>query len=282
MAKTPGRLKDICLVRALMTLRGIKVEDLAFHAGVQLENLTAWLSGTQSALAHRSYISVLSYLGITKEGLTGSHVQVWELEAPRKFSPIQLEALKQIAPWLVGGQIAEITGDFQPVFHKVRAYAIRGKSFKVIVLVKGGMRMPAKLEASMLPNIQTRISGDKKDGSCHVDPLYWHAVRNSAITPAEFDDIFTGNYSEWSWNDVRLIARERGITPSSMAKWVLSRDPKDSAALAQINEGFGGEVVVEGEVEKEPAREAPAKTPRPAKKAEKVLMAVPTPLTRQH
>lgn len=287
MAKVQGRLKDICLVRALMTLRGITVEDLAFHAGVQLENLTAWLTGAQSALAHRSYISVLSYLGITKDGLTGSHVQVWTMHAPRSFSEVQQEALRQIAPWLVGGQIAEITGDFQPVMKKVRAYAIRGKSFKIIVLITGGMRKPAELDSTMLPNIQPRTGGEHQNGSCHVDPLYWHAVRNSAITPSEFDDIFTGSYNEWSWNDVRLVARERGITPTAMAKWVLSRDPKDSAALAQINESMGGEAVIEGEaeVESEAASEAPAKNPRAPRKIDKVdktLRSVPIPITRQH
>lgn len=275
--------KDIYLVRALMTLRGITVDELAFHSGVQLENLTAWLTGSQSALAHRSYISVLSYLGITKDGLTGSHVQVWDLRAPRRFSNVQIEAFKQISPWLVGGQIAEIVGEFQAPLKKVRAYAIRGKSFKVIVLVRGGIRMPAELEASMLPNIQTRTSNDGKDGACHVDHLYWHAVRNSAITPAEFDDIFTGNYKEWSWNDVRIVARERGITPSTMAEWVLSRDPKDSGLLAQMSEGFGGEVEVEAtaaEPEAEP--EVPVRPPRAQKKNEKIIMAVPSPISRHH
>lgn len=283
MAKPPIRIKDIRLVRALMTLRSIKAEDLALHAGVQLENLNAWLEGTNSALAHRSYVSVLSYLGITKEGLTGGHVQVWTLRAPRQFSSLQAEALKEIAPWLVGGQIAEVTGDFQPAFKKMRAYVIRGKSFKVLVQVTGGMRIPAELESSMMPGIQTRTTSDGKSGVSHVDALYWHALRHSAITPAEFDDIFTGNFNEWSWNDVRLVARERGITPSALARWVLSRDPKDSGALAQLNESFSGEVGVETEPEKEPAPAENTSKPRSPRRADKALMAVP-PLTspRQH
>lgn len=57
-----------------------------------------------------------------------------------------------------------------------------------------------------------------------VDALYWNAVRNQAITPAEFDDLFFETALECSWNDLRLMARERGITPSMLAKDILSKD----------------------------------------------------------
>lgn len=60
--------KDVRLVHALMTLRGLSPHELALHTGVQIENLQAWLQGTASALAHRSYIALLSYLGLTRDG----------------------------------------------------------------------------------------------------------------------------------------------------------------------------------------------------------------------
>ena len=52
--------KDVRLVHALMALRRITPQELSLHTGIKVENLNAWLKGTASALALRSYIALLS------------------------------------------------------------------------------------------------------------------------------------------------------------------------------------------------------------------------------
>lgn len=281
MSQVHPRMKDISLVHALMTLRGILVEDLARHANVQLENLRAWLAGTHTALAHRSYIAILSYLGVTRAGLSGSNVQVWTLRAPKAFTSAQTDSLRIIAGWLVGGQMIEITGAYSDFFSKMRVYAIRGKSFKILVHVKGGLRQPAELTPDLVPSVIYRPSNDGKPAVSNVDPMYWHGVRTSAVTPAEFDDIFSDTYSEWSWHDLRLVARERGITPSALAEWVLQKDPKEQqvsanvseSALAEDNVRANATSAVTSQTAEQPTRQR-------ARKADKVLAPVPVSTNR--
>lgn len=279
MSQIHPRMKEISLVHALMTLRGIRVEDLARHANVQLENLRGWLAGKHTALAHRSYIAILSYLGVTRSGLSGSTVQVWTLRAPKEFTSTQTESLRIIAGWLVGGQMIEITGDHRDFFNKTRVYAIRGKSFKILVHVKGGMRQPAELTPDLVPSVVNRPSPDGKPAISHVDALYWHGVRSSAITPAEFDDIFTDTYSEWSWHDLRLVARERGITPSALAEWVLQKDPKEQqGSISAVDASMSEDAV--HTTASTPTRVSEPPIRARARKAEKVLSPVSVPTNR--
>ena len=143
--------KDVRLVHALMTLRGLSPHELALHTGVQIENLQAWLQGTASALAHRSYIALLSYLGLTRDGLSKAYVQNWEMAVGSTFSPAQMGALEQVAQWLVGGTMIEIMGEWQPLYGKMRVFAIRGENFKILLGLKSGFKMPCALQPSMVP-----------------------------------------------------------------------------------------------------------------------------------
>jgi hypothetical protein len=236
MSKSHPRMKDISLVHALMSLRGILVDELARHADVQLENLTAWLSGTHTALANRSYLSILNYLGVTRSGLSAKNVQIWTIHAPKKFTFSQLESLKIMSGWLVGGQIIEITGSYSDFFNKVQVYAIRGRSFKILIHVKGGFRQPAEITPALITGVEYLQSFAGVPDVRLVDALYWHAIRTCAVTPAEFDDIFNGTYSQWSWHTLRLVARDRGITPSALADWVLQHDPKEQSVQTHIND----------------------------------------------
>lgn len=79
-----------------------------------------------------------------------------------------------------------------------------------------------------------------KDGApsneSKVDSLYWHAARTGQLTPSEFDDIFLETYDKWSWNDVRLIARKRGITPTDLAESILAKDGKNNNIPEMLQE----------------------------------------------
>lgn len=216
--------KDVRLVHALMTLRHITPQELSSHTGIQIENLQAWLKGTASALALRSYIALLTYLGLNREGLSKTYVQHWDLDATSAFTQEQRTALQQVAPWLTNGAMIEILGDWQPIYGKTRIFAIRGDTFKILIAVKSGFRMPIALDPTLIPGVSYRTTPDNKPPELRVDPLYWNAVRTKAITPAEFDDLFFETALECSWNDLRLMARERGLTPSMLAKDILTKD----------------------------------------------------------
>lgn len=261
--------KDVRLVHALMVLRGLNPHELALHTGVQIENLQAWLQGTASALAHRSYIALLSYLGLTRDGLSKAYVQNWEMNARQTFSATQVEALQQVAPWLSGGTMVEIMGEWQPIFGKTRVFAIRGENFKILLSIKGAFRMPGALQPAMVPGLSYRTTEDNKPPEIRVDKSYWHAVRNKAITPAEFDDIFFETALECSWNDLRLMARERGITPSMLAKDVLAKDMQaDEFSMAKA------EVKAQKETMAEQVSSVPARTRRRSP-AERIVVEAP-------
>lgn len=230
-AKTP---KEVRLVRSLMTLRNITPDMLSAHTGIQLENLQAWLNGTASALSNRSYVSMLTYLGLTKHGLSGSYVQVWNLNVSKEFSEEQLQAFSEISGWLAGGQLMEIKGDYQKWSKKLRVFAIRGKHFKILVKLQGGIRNPLELKPEHFSgNVTARMRDNSPALVSKVDDLYWHAARTAQLTPSEFDDIFLETYDKWSWNDLRLIARERGITPSDLAESILAKDSKQSNTMSE-------------------------------------------------
>lgn len=232
-SKTP---KEVRLVRSLMTLRNISADMLASHTGIQIENLNAWLNGTASALSNRSYVSMLTYLGLTKHGLSGSYVQVWNLDVSRSFTEEQQQAFNEISSWLSGGQIMEITGDYQKWSKKVRVFAIRGKHFKILVKLQGGIRKPIELKSDLFGgNVSQRQRDNVPAPVSNVDSLYWHSARTAQLTPSEFDDIFLETYDKWSWNDLRLIARERGITPTDLAESILAKDGKNNNSMAEIN-----------------------------------------------
>ncbi len=274
--------KDVRLVHALMTLRGLSPHELALHTGVQIENLQAWLQGTASALAHRSYIALLSYLGLTRDGLSKAYVQNWEMAVGSTFSPAQMGALEQVAQWLVGGTMIEIMGEWQPLYGKMRVFAIRGENFKILLGLKSGFKMPCALQPSMVPGLSYRTTEDNKPPEIRVESSYWHAVRNKAITPAEFDDLFFETALECSWNDLRLMARERGITPSMLAKDVLAKDMQaEEFSVAKVEVKARKEVVAEQPASvSAPAErivvEAPAETVE-AKKAMSIPLTVGRP-----
>ena len=228
--------KDVRLVHALMALRRITPQELSLHTGIQVENLNAWLKGTASALALRSYIALLSYLGLTREGLSKAYVQHWELEATTAFTPEQIASLQQVAPWLAGGAMIEIMGEWQPLYGKTRMFAIRGETFKILIAVKSGFRMPLAVQPSLIPGVAYRSTPDNKPPEIRVDHLYWNAVRTKAITPAEFDDLFFETALECSWNDLRLMARERGLTPSMLAKDIFTKDMAVEAAAVRTED----------------------------------------------
>ena len=263
--------KDVRLVHALMTLRGLSPHELALHTGVQIENLQAWLQGTASALAHRSYIALLSYLGLTRDGLSKAYVQNWEMAVGSTFSPAQMGAFEQVAQWHVGGTMIEIMGEWQPLYGKMRVFAIRGENFKILLGLKSGFKMPCALQPSMVPGLSYRTTEDNKPPEIRVESSYWHAVRNKAITPAEFDDLFFETALECSWNDLRLMARERGITPSMLAKDVLAKDMQaEEFSVAKVEVKARKEVVAE-----QPASvSAPARTRRRAP-AERIVVEAP-------
>lgn len=267
--------KDVRLVQALMVLRGLSPHELSLHTGVQIENLQAWLQGSASALTHRSYIALLSYLGLTRDGLSKSYVQNWDMDVRQTFSASQLEALQQVAPWLGGGTMIEIMGEWQPLFGKTRMFAIRGENFKILLGLKGAFRMPCALQPNMVPGLSYRTTEDNKPPEIRVEASYWHAVRNKAITPAEFDDLFFETALECSWNDLRLMARERGITPSMLAKDVLSKDiPVDEFAMAKAKT----EVKASKETVAEQSAAASASTPvRTRRRAPAERIAVEAP-----
>lgn len=266
--------KDVRLVHALMILRGLSPHELALHTGVQIENLQAWLQGTASALAHRSYIALLSYLGLTREGLSKAYVQNWEMDVRQQFSEVQQNALQQVAIWLTGGTMIEIMGEWQPLFGKTRMFAIRGDNFKILLGLKGAFRMPCALQPSMVPGLSYRTTEDNKPPEIRVEASYWHAVRNKAITPAEFDDLFFETALECSWNDLRLMARERGITPSMLAKDVLAKDMQavEEVAVAKVEAKAKKEVTAV--TEQQNSATAPARTRRRAP-TDRVTVAAP-------
>lgn len=269
--------KDVRLVHALMILRGLSPHELALHTGVQIENLQAWLQGTASALAHRSYIALLSYLGLTRDGLSKAYVQNWEMDVRQQFSEVQQDALLQVAPWLTGGTMIEIMGEWQPLFGKTRMFAIRGDNFKILLGLKGAFRMPCALQPSMVPGLSYRTTEDNKPPEIRVEASYWHAVRNKAITPAEFDDLFFETALECSWNDLRLMARERGITPSMLAKDVLAKDMQsEEMAVAKVEAKAKKETVAATEQQAAATATAPARTRRRAP-SERVAVEVSPP-----
>lgn len=215
--------KDVILVRALMELRQVNVNDLAIHTKVQLENLRAWLNGSPAALAQRSYVSVLNYLGMTKDGFSKSHVQYWTMDTGRTLSRDQQELFQRVAPFLRGGELVELRGDWQPFKGKTRAFAIRGETFKVLIILRGNFLMPSSLDSSILPGVSPKLV-DGQEMVVSLDSQYWLSVRSNAITPAEFDDLFNGTASQCSWNDLRLMARERGITPHMISQNILETE----------------------------------------------------------
>ncbi len=226
--------RNVALVKALMALREMDMHQVSAHTGVQIENFQAWLDGASTVLSQKSYQALLNYLGLTVEGFNLNFVQNWMLRAPSAFSADQRDALVQVSPLMGMAHMIEIKGSWLPMFSKQRLFAIRGDGFKVLVAVKGSWRMPPALTPAMFPDVMPQAQVNE----VHVDELTWHSVRHQTLTPSEFDELFDPSSVNCSWNDVRLMARERGITPAMLARDILARetsgDPVIAPAAAKI------------------------------------------------
>jgi pimeloyl-ACP methyl ester carboxylesterase len=91
-----------------------------------------------------------------------------------------------------GAQMIEIKSDSKDsFFSKTRVYAFRGETFKVLLYLTGGILRPKALDADSFPGVIWRSSSEGRPPCCVVDNLYWSAIKDEALTPSEFDDIFT-------------------------------------------------------------------------------------------
>lgn len=218
--------KSIRLAQAMMILKNLSINQISTATGIQIENLNAWFAGSLKALSPQSYMSLMSFLGLLKASLSSEYVHIWKLDAKPKLSSLQLSSLTDISGAMMGGaQMIEIKSDNKDsFFSKTRVYAFRGETFKVLLYLTGGIIRPKALDADSFPGVIWRSSSEGRPPCCVVDDLYWSAIKDEALTPSEFDDIFTETYHKCTWNDVRLIARERGITPTDISSWMLRNE----------------------------------------------------------
>lgn len=220
-------MKSIRLARAIMLLRGMNARQVSEHTGLSVENLAAWLRGSNNALSASSYVTLFGFLGVNKKGLSTKHIHIWNLHTHSgNLTAQQKEALKEVAPLLAEGAILEVTSkkpEFTPI-NRLRAFIVKGQSARVLVHIHGFMKDPQGIDPGMLPGTAWRTHDNNSRFVVKLDRLYWNAVKAGSITRSEFDDIYSENFDKCSWNDVRLIARERGITPSMITQMILSRE----------------------------------------------------------
>jgi len=222
--------EDVRLVRTLMVLRNLTVDKVSTNTGVQQENFSAWLNGTASALSHKSYLSILSYFGLTRDGFSDAFIQHWSMNVYSSFSDSQKAVLGAVSTWLKSAVMVELIGGVQPFYGKRRIFAIRNDNVKILFAVHGGFKIPSTLLFDMLPGVAYRSTEDNRSHEIDIDDLYWNAICSQSVTAAEFDDIFFETAKACSWNDLRLMARERSITPAMLAGNILAKEVADYEA----------------------------------------------------
>ncbi len=218
-------------VKAIMKLRGIGLSEVCKHTGIQNENLVAWLRGVKEALSEQSYSSLLSFLGISDENK--NHVHVWKI--PTKNGSISKEYVNYLTfaakNLLINAQITEINIGKTEFLKKKRVFIMNtDTNLRVILVLQGGIRAPKDLNlATVLPNVEWLV--DSKPIT--IDKTYTSTAKNASLTFSEIDDIMNDEQSPVSWADLRLIAREHGITPTELSQWIMSEIQHDNALVEE-------------------------------------------------
>jgi hypothetical protein len=226
-------MKSIKLARSLMLLKGLSPRDVAHNTGLPSENLVAWLNGSNNTLSPSSYVTLFTYLGVDKTGISGEHVHVWKIKNKMgRFSSQVMQAFKDVAPLLDKGEMMEIVRQekIKSFFDKTRLFILKGAGFRILLHLESSFFAPQSVEPSMIPGVSWCSTVDNNRALAKLDRLYWNAALSGSLTTSEFDDIFMQTFDKCSWGDLRLISRERGVTPSTIAMWILSGEINQAAA----------------------------------------------------
>lgn len=213
-------------VRAIMKLRGVSIHEICRHTGIQAENLQAWLRGVKEALSDSSYISLMSFLGIDAKQ-DKEQVHVWRIPVKNgDISKDYTDALRFAAASLLkDAKIAELNIGKCERFKQKRVFIIRSSNnLRITLVLKGGFRKPRNLILQQdLPN----TSWLKDQNPLNIDKTYANTAKNETLTASEINDILNDECQSVSWADLRLIARERGVTPTNLMQWIMDEEVAD-------------------------------------------------------
>ncbi|HEY6436184.1 MAG TPA: hypothetical protein VIY47_06315, partial [Ignavibacteriaceae bacterium] len=196
---------------------------------ISLENLKAWLGGSANTLAAHSYVELFKFLGVSKEGLLPDRVHLWTVDAgwSGKLNQKNLSILEWAGNLVSECKMVEVINGSEnnkSIFQKKRVFMILGEKVKIRVMihVTSQWNEPPAIDPIVLPGVQWE-GDDGKGMVLKADGMYWKSINEGSLTISEFDDVFTGDFQKCSWNNLRLVAREHGVTPAMIANWIITR-----------------------------------------------------------
>lgn len=255
---------DTDVVKALMQLRCVSVENLANLVHVRLNDLTSWLDGESDKIQYSTQIEILHLLGVRDDTLRGDLVHYWTVQESF-FSSIESAygALDVILEVFGPAKLVHISAHTDKAFttDSRTVFGLRFPTFMALLDVRGHPWRAIRFEPKKLSNL-TWVSENPVVG---IDPKVFNAIEPGAFKVQELQQHMLYSEEAVSWEQICNAALERGIRAKEVSDRIFTEEHQEQSTT------FSAAPVV-STVDHEIKVAAPVETPA----HEPVIIAPPT------
>lgn len=244
------KLKANELVMLVAGLLRLDVEFMARVGNLPVRNLRSWLAGKKENLRLQSVVGLLSLLGLSAGSngihLDGKRVHFWYInDGMFTKTKAAYQTLTALSRLLANCMITKVVPHKQSLADKLfRAYYLvsDGSNVRVVICVNKGMFKRARISPDVIKGASWLE--DNEHHTITTSNVFWNHVREHDLTTHEFDRMFYRTEENVSWGDVALMAREFGVTPADVAKFVM--ESKVETQTETVDVGDSGGIDIDG------------------------------------
>lgn len=224
------------IASSLIKLSGLAVGPVAIACGSNEATLVRWMEGQSKLFSRDKLDALLSYLGLnTKDRLlafSGDRVYYWrQKDAFWKAEDVYRDFFRIVDSGLIVNprmfflrRSASMSRDL--------IFALKADNFNGFISVRASLLVKSKLAEECIKKMKADIP------LIDIPKHLWGQIKDHDITIAEFNEIIGINDGvALTWEDVRLAARENGMTAQSVIEMIQSRHVEGVVSLDFLSNG---------------------------------------------
>lgn len=224
---------NIKIVNALLTLRGLSLQQIAGVTGISLPALRAWLAGEASdndeRLSFERQLEVIKVLGIVGEHPRSDVTHSWYLREPAfgnreaTYEPLRLMLL-----CFGRCEVTHIAQTRDPmVSFSARSYfGLTFEKFRAVLEISFSPLRTLSFDPRQLPNMHW--VGEQAPLIVQ-DETFLHLVTPGETSPAALDRERVKALAPARWARLAELAEERGLGVSDLARYLIENVPVQAA-----------------------------------------------------
>ena len=224
------------IASSLIKLSGLDVDPVATACGSNNASLTRWLEGRYKLFSRNKLDALLSYLGLRIKGrslaFSGDRVYFWrQKDSFGKADDVYPDFFRIMdSGLLVNPQMFFLSRS--ALMSRDLIFVLKADNFSCFLSVQTSLLVRSKLAKECIKRMGVDIP------SIDIPKYLWRQLKDRDITITEFNEIIEScDGVGATWEEVRLAARENGLTAQEVIEMIQSRGLADVVSLDFLNDG---------------------------------------------